>query len=184
MKKALIVIDYTNDFVATDGALTCGAPAQDIEAALVKLTDQFIQQGDQVIFAVDLHEEGDTTHPETKLFPPHNIEGSDGRKCYGALGALYEQYKHLGHVHWMDKTRYSAFAGTNLDSLLRTRDVKEVHLVGVCTSICVLHTAVEAYNKDYSIVVHRQAVADFNQEAEKWALHHMKNTLGAHIEEQ
>lgn len=184
MKKALIVIDYTNDFVATDGALTCGEPAQDIEAALVKLTAQFIQQGDQVIFAVDLHEEGDTTHPETKLFPPHNIEGSDGRKCYGALGALYEQHKHLNHVHWMDKTRYSSFTGTNLDNRLRTHDVKEVHLAGVCTSICVLHTAVEAYNKDYSIVVHRQAVADFNPEAEKWALHHMKNTLGAHIEEQ
>lgn len=26
--KALIVIDYTNDFVATDGALTCGEPGQ------------------------------------------------------------------------------------------------------------------------------------------------------------
>lgn len=28
MKKALICIDYTNDFVASDGKLTCGEPRQ------------------------------------------------------------------------------------------------------------------------------------------------------------
>lgn len=26
--EALLIIDYTNDFVATDGALTCGYPGQ------------------------------------------------------------------------------------------------------------------------------------------------------------
>lgn len=35
MKKALIVIDYTNDFVATDGKLTCGVPGQAIEKKLL-----------------------------------------------------------------------------------------------------------------------------------------------------
>ena len=47
----------------------------------------------------------------------------------------------------MDKTRYSAFAGTDLEMKLRERGIEEVHLVGVCTDICVLHTAVDAYNK-------------------------------------
>lgn len=32
--KALISIDYTNDFVATDGKLTTGAAGQAIETAL------------------------------------------------------------------------------------------------------------------------------------------------------
>lgn len=31
MRKALIVIDYQNDFVANDGKLTCGEMAQKIE---------------------------------------------------------------------------------------------------------------------------------------------------------
>ena len=31
MKKALLVIDYTDDFVAEDGALTCGEPGIDLE---------------------------------------------------------------------------------------------------------------------------------------------------------
>ncbi|MEY9977659.1 hypothetical protein [Lysinibacillus sp. RC79] len=34
MKKALLVIDYTYDFVASDGKLTCGEPGQ-------ALLDQF-----------------------------------------------------------------------------------------------------------------------------------------------
>ena len=53
----------------------------------------------------------------------------------------------------MDKTRYSAFAGTDLEMKLRERGIEEVHLVGVCTDICVLHTAVDAYNKGFKIVV-------------------------------
>ena len=28
MTKALLIIDYTNDFIADDGALTCGKPGQ------------------------------------------------------------------------------------------------------------------------------------------------------------
>jgi hypothetical protein len=31
MKRALINVDYTIDFVAEDGTLTCGKPGQDIE---------------------------------------------------------------------------------------------------------------------------------------------------------
>lgn len=30
-KKALLVIDYTHDFVATDGKLTCGEPGQALD---------------------------------------------------------------------------------------------------------------------------------------------------------
>ena len=32
---------------------------------------------------MDLHFEEDPYHPETKLFPPHNIEGTSGRHLYG-----------------------------------------------------------------------------------------------------
>ena len=34
VKKALLVIDYTMDFVAEDGALTCGQPGIDLENIL------------------------------------------------------------------------------------------------------------------------------------------------------
>lgn len=179
MKKVLLVVDYTIDFVADDGRLTCGKPGQAIEEAICALTEQFLESGDFIVFPVDLHEEGDTLHPEHKLFPPHNIKGSEGRNLYGRLDSLYKSNKEK--IVWMDKTRYSAFNGTNLELLLRERKIDEIHIVGVCTDICVLHTAIDAYNKGFEIVVHQDAVASFDQEGHNWALRHFTNTLGAQV---
>lgn len=181
MKKALINIDYTVDFVADNGALTCGKPGQDIEAEIVQLTNEFISNGDFLVFAIDMHDEADTLHPETKLFPAHNIKGTEGRSLFGELQNVYENNKQKDHVYWMDKTRYSAFAGTDLEIKLRERGITELHLVGVCTDICVLHTAVDAYNKGFSIVVHEKAVASFNQQGHDWALNHYKVCLNATV---
>jgi nicotinamidase-related amidase len=179
MKKALLVVDYTVDFVADDGALTCGEPGQAIEEKICLLTEQFVESGDFVVFPVDLHEVDNEHHPESKLFPPHNIRGTAGRNLYGRLAEVYEAHK--DRINWMDKTRYSAFAGTNLEILLRERNIEELHIAGVCTDICVLHTAVEAYNKGFNIVIHRDAVASFNPAGHDWALGHFENSLGAEV---
>lgn len=179
--RALINIDYTYDFVADAGTLTCGEPGQAIEGKIVQLTEDFIKQGDYVVFAIDVHDEGDEYHPETKLFPPHNIRGTAGRDLFGALKAVYEANMGRENVVYMDKTRYSAFAGTDLEIKLRERGITEVHLVGVCTDICVLHTAVDAYNKGFKIVVYKEAVASFNQTGHEWALGHFQQSLGAMV---
>lgn len=181
--KALISIDYTNDFVATEGALTTGEPGQKIEAALVELTKSFTEENDFVVYAIDCHDENDPYHPESKLFPPHNIAETEGRALYGSLAELYQNTKALENVYWIDKRHYSAFSGTDLDIRLRERGITEVHLTGVCTDICVLHTAVDAYNLGYKIVVHQSAVASFDQVGHEWALRHFANTLGATVTE-
>jgi nicotinamidase-related amidase len=178
-KKALINIDYTYDFVADAGALTCGEPGQQIEEKILQITREFMEKNDYVVFAIDVHDEGDSFHPETKLFPPHNIRGTSGRELFGRLQELYEENKERENVHFMDKTRYSAFAGTDLEIKLRERGITELHLVGVCTDICVLHTAADAYNKGFKIVVYKEAVASFNQKGHEWALGHFEQSLGA-----
>lgn len=180
-QRALINVDYTYDFVAEDGKLTCGYPGQAIEDKIVSLTEEFIEAGDFVVFAIDSHEKDDPLHPETALFPPHNIDGAKGKQLYGKLAETYENNKYLKNVYSFDKTRYSAFAGTNLEIKLKERKIEEIHLVGVCTDICILHTAVDAYNKGFKIVVHKEAVASFNEIGHQWALEHFKNTLGATI---
>jgi len=180
-QKALINIDYTYDFVAEDGALTCGKPGQAIEERISALTEAFIQNQDYVVFAIDTHKKNDPFHPESRLFPPHNIEGTDGRALYGRLEETYQRHREADNVYWMDKTRYSAFAGTDLELQLRSRGITELHLVGVCTDICVLHTAVDAYNKGFSMVIHEDAVASFDPEGHIWALRHFKGALGAAV---
>lgn len=86
MTKALLIIDYTNDFVANDGALTVGKPAQQLDGYLTALADRFYQNGDVVLFPTDAHRLHDPFHPESKLFPPHNIIGTSGRNLYGQVG--------------------------------------------------------------------------------------------------
>ena len=175
--RALIVIDFTNDFV--DGNLPVGQPGIDIAPRVSELTEQFVRSGDYVVMAVDLHEADDAYHPETKLFPPHNLRGSQGRELYGSLKAVYEENREA--IYWMDKTRYSAFCGTDLALKLRERGITEVHLIGVCTDICVLHTAVDAYNHGFGITVHEDAVASFNPDGHVWALGHFRGSLGAKV---
>ncbi|MUG45647.1 cysteine hydrolase family protein [Paenibacillus woosongensis] len=175
--KALLVVDYTKDFV--DGKLPVGEPAILLESAICQITEQYVQQGDFVVMAVDLHEEGDTLHPESKLFPPHNIRDTEGRELYGKLADVYK--RHQDRIYWMDKTRYSAFCGTDLEQKLRERGINEVAIIGVCTDICVLHTAVDAYNKGYGITIYEDGVASFNPEGHTWALGHFRATLGANV---
>jgi len=179
VKKALLVIDYTNDFVAEDGALTCGQPGIQLENYITALTESFLDEGHVVIMPVDVHEKDDPYHPESRLFPPHNIRGTSGRHLYGKLNELFEKRKE--EMIWMDKTRYSAFAGTDLDIQLRSRGIEEIHLVGVCTDICILHTAVDAYNLGYNIVIHERGVASFDAAGHEWALRHFEKTLGASV---
>lgn len=180
-KRALINVDYTYDFVAPDGKLTCGEPGQAIEADIVSITKQFLENGEFVAFGIDAHEENDPLHPESALFPPHNIIGTKGMELYGSLQQLYEQYQENDNVFYFEKTRYSAFVGTNLELKLRERKIDEVHLVGVCTDICILHTAIDAFNKGFSIVIHEKGIASFNEAGHEWALTHFQNTLGAKV---
>lgn len=52
--KALIVIDFTQDFVT--GALPVGQPAVEIQETVAAITKAYLDNKDEVIMAVDLHE--------------------------------------------------------------------------------------------------------------------------------
>lgn len=180
--KALIVVDYSYDFIADDGRLTCGKPGQNIEHFIVERLKQYQNHHDNIFFMMDLHFEEDPYHPETKLFPPHNIEDTSGRYLYGEVKSFFDKYKNENNVHYLNKRRYDSFYGTALDSLLRERHIDTVEIVGVCTDICVLHTAISAYNLGYNIIIPEQGVASFNEEGHQFALSHFKNSLGAKVE--
>ena len=94
---------------------------------------------------------------------------------------MYETIQSDQRVFWMDKRHYSAFSGTDLDIRLRERRITTVVLTGVLTDICVLHTAIDAYNLGYDIEIPAAAVASLTQENHQFALNHFKNVLGAKI---
>ena len=126
--EALLIIDYTNDFVADDGALTCGQAAQTLDEHITQLADDFLKAGKWVYLPTDVHQQNDPYHPESRLYPPHNIKGTWGRELYGRLGKWYQKHQDDEHVVLLDKTHYSSFCGTPLDLRLRERKVDTVHL--------------------------------------------------------
>ena len=59
------------------------------------------------------------------------------------------------------KARYSGFAGTNLESLLRARCIRNILVAGVNTNVCVDSTIRDAYHREFFAVM----VADATLEA-------------------
>lgn len=179
--KALLVVDYSNDFVAPEGVLTAGEAAQALETPICQLMQEFIADEQLVIVANDTHEEKDQKHPEYPLFPPHNIEGTWGHELYGEVKTTFDKLSAHEQCRYTPKRRYSAFEGTNIPLWLQEQQVKEVWLVGVATDICILHTAIGAFNRGYPLVIPTNGVASFNPTGHDWALDHFENALGAKL---
>jgi isochorismate hydrolase len=62
------------------------------------------------------------------------------------------------------KTRYSAFYGTELEGILKSRNVKSVVITGVMTHLCCETTAREAFVRDYEVFFVMDGTATQNEE--------------------
>jgi nicotinamidase-related amidase len=60
------------------------------------------------------------------------------------------------------KSRVSAFAGTDLDLLLRAKDIHTLMVFGIATSGVVLSTVLQGADMDYRIVVIKDCCADLD----------------------
>jgi nicotinamidase/pyrazinamidase len=170
-QKALIVADMLNDFLDPAGALYIGAQGREIIAFVAQKIAEFRAGAGVVIFVCDAHAPDDR---EFRIFPAHAVKGSWGARIIPQLAPAPSD-------DLVEKTRYSAFARTELDDLLKRRQVTEVHVVGVCTSICVMETVKELFDRDIPTVVYAQGVADFDPEAHAFALKQMQRVLGAQV---
>jgi nicotinamidase-related amidase len=63
----------------------------------------------------------------------------------------------------VQKYRYSGFAGTNLDLVLRTARCQTVICCGVSTNACVESTARDAFSLDYYVVIPEDACASWDR---------------------
>lgn len=174
--RALIVVDMLNDFIDPKGKLYCGPTASAIVPFVKAKVDEFIAQGDQVVFLMDSHRPDDL---EFKRFPPHCIAGTPGADLIPELAKIESPY-----VIYVPKTRYSGFYGTPLETIvdsLFAAGVDTYEVVGVCTSICVMDTVGGLANRDHQVVIHKAGVADFDPAAHEAALKRMTALYGAEL---
>ena len=167
MANVVLVVDMVRGFLEEGYNLFCGPEARTIIPKVQNLVSTELAKGSVVFYICDTHEPNDL---EFQMFPVHCIKGTVESEI------IPELREYPGER--IDKQRYSGFYGTDLENRLAQLRPEKVIVCGVCTDICVMHTAADARNRDYSVEIPVYAVATFNQEAKEWTFDHMERILG------
>lgn len=170
MTDVLIVVDMLKGFLEPGHNLYCGDEARRIIPAVRRLVEAEHRRGGRVIYLHDTHKPDDL---EFRMFPVHCVAGTPETE-------LVEELQGLPGEH-IAKARYSGFFGTDLEQRLASVGPGKITICGVCTDICVLHTAADARNRDYDVVVPTDCVASFDAEQHRWALRHLEKVLGVKL---
>ena len=170
MGNAVLVVDMLVGFLESGHNLYCGDDARKVIPNVQRLIEQEQAKGSKVFFICDTHEPEDL---EFRMFPVHCLKGTREAEVISELSA------YLGEV--IRKRRYSAFFGTDLEERLAELSPDKIIICGVCTDICVMHTAADARNRDYEVEIPEDCVATFDPDAHSYALLHMERILGVNL---
>ena len=170
MSNALLVVDMVVGFMEPGHNLYCGDEAREIVPRVRRLIEDELAKGSAVFFICDNHDPDDL---EFQMFPVHCVKGTEEAEVIGEL-AGYDGVM-------IPKRRYSAFYDTDLERRLTELAPDKIIICGVCTDICVMHTASDARNRDYPVEVPADCVASFDPSAHAYALDHMEKILGATV---
>ena len=77
------------------------------------------------------------------------------------------------------KKRYSAFYGTTLDEILTQLRPDAIILAGINTHACVRTTAIDAYQRDWPVVLAADCIDSYDQEHHEISLRYMKEKIAA-----
>jgi nicotinamidase-related amidase len=75
------------------------------------------------------------------------------------------------------KKRYSAFFGTDLDEILRRMQPDTLVLAGVNTHACIRTTAIDAYQRDWPVVLASDCISSYDSEHHDVTLKYMKDKI-------
>ena len=163
--SCILIVDMINDFVT--GKFGSQKSIETVEKAskvLQKISNI------PVIFVKDSHIQND---PEFKVWGVHAL---DGTKSSDIVSILSEYPNYV-----IKKRHYDAFHDTDLDSLLRALNIKNIYLFGISTDICVEHTCAGAFYRYYNVSVISDLCSSIDERNHKSALNNIKINYGYHI---
>lgn len=182
MKKILIVVDMQNDFITGPlGNDDCKAVVEPIK----KLIEN--ESWDLIRFTADTHGGSENSEKryqstiEGKTLPIHCVPGSRGWKIVSELADKadsndIEEKDTFGSFHLGANVQFK-LEHIIWDTYTNRGEEYEFHLVGVCTSICVLSNAVILRSEFpcSKIIVHKDCTADVTPEKKEAALECLKS---------
>jgi nicotinamidase-related amidase len=157
MRYVLLVIDMLEDFF--EGNATLAGQRAGLVAHINELTRAFREHGHAVVwvrqeFRPDLQ---DAFLEMRRRAIRINISGTPGAD-------ILKELERASADPVIVKKRYSAFFGTQLDALLRESDPFVLVVAGINTHACVRTTVIDAYQRDYDIVVATDCVGSYDRE--------------------
>ena len=175
-KTAVVLIEYQNDFTSEGGALHDAVSGVMEETGMLensrRIADTAREAGATVIHAPISFAEG-------------YGELGDPAKVYGILKGVIdsnafvkgtwgveicdEMAPQAGDIVVEGKRGLDAFATTNLDFVLRSREIDTVILGGFLTNCCVESTMRSAYEKGYDVITLTDCTAATSDEEQRVA---------------
>ncbi|HKW88222.1 MAG TPA: isochorismatase family cysteine hydrolase [Candidatus Acidoferrales bacterium] len=102
--------------------------------------------------------------PRNALFAAIRANPKHQQAFLGPAGAIHPAVAPREGDIIVTKHRVSAFAGTDLEMVLRAREIDTLVLFGISTSGVVLSTLLHASDADYRLIVLRDCCADLDAE--------------------
>ena len=178
---ALLVVDVQNDFVADGGFFDqVGADVKTIQRAippLAQLVDRAREAGVLVVFIQAIYD------PQYLSAPMRERDLRVGRRmprCLtGSWGADFHVIAPRPNEPVVIKHRYSAFANSELDDLLKRRRIRSLLLAGVATDTCVESTGRDAYFIYYYVTLVADCCAGAAEHDHLMALERFERDYGA-----
>jgi biuret amidohydrolase len=159
-KTAILVVDMQNDFIA-QGAPLETPMGRRILPTLHRLLAFARETGMSVIYTAHVHrEDGSDLGMFGEIYPPI-AEGAcliDGRP--GA--EIYPEVAPQPREPVIKKHRYSAFFGTDLDIILRSKGIETVAITGVTTENCCHSAARDAMYLGYRVAFLSDATGTYD----------------------
>jgi ureidoacrylate peracid hydrolase len=151
---ALVIVDVQNDYCHPDGATARNgqstAMAQAMVPALQRLLAEARRVGVPVIFVRMAQTQATFSEVQREQ---RQRRGSRVPVCTeGTWGAEFYEVAPAPGDLVVTKHRYSAFIGTDLDLILRSKGIKALIFAGVATNVCVESSARDAFMLDYYVV--------------------------------
>ena len=167
-RPALLVIDMVNDFLANwpEGAKTRLIAATNDLARLIR-------QRDCPIIWVRQEFEPDLRDAFPEMISKNirsTIRGTDGCQIVSSLDVTPSDIVVV-------KKRYSAFFGTGLDQILLSLKPDGLVIAGINTHACVRMTAIDAYQRDWKVIVAEDCVDSYDRDHHEITLRYMQDKI-------